>query len=139
MTYYKIYNKDGVIVDVNHLFFRYQPKFSRIINSEVKTAQLISSSDGTEFYTTSWLYPLSYKIPGVTEVKAEIISEEEYNKLYNELQLGFGIKEEEVEEIQAASLKTESVDVEEKVMTVNEMRIRIKELETIVKQLLSKF
>ena len=51
---------------------------------------------------------------------------------------GLVVKGEYFEYVKNA-LETESVDVEEKVMTVNEMRIRIKELETIVKQLLSKF
>lgn len=138
-VFYKIYNED-MVVDVNHLFFFYEEKYGRIIECPFKHAQLISDSKGTKFYTTDWLCPLDVHVPGVTSVKAAKISEEEYKKLYEELQLGKTIVEVE-EPIEAATLNDENVSTPEteKVMTVSEMRNKINELEEIIKTLLSKF
>lgn len=134
--YYKIY-KDNTVVDVNNMFYLRQPHGRIIITNTLKGANLISNSDGSKFYTANFLCPLNTTVPGVEWVKAKLITEEEYNTLYEQLQLG-NVEEEE-EEIPVEVEQPEPIMEEpEKVMTVNEMRNKINELETIIKQLISK-
>ena len=137
MIYYKIY-KNGIVVDVNNKFFLRQPKGRIIQVDSPKYANLISNSDKTEYYTVGWLNFLEN--PGsIQSAEATMITEEEYNSLYEQLQMGKTI--EEVEEPIIELPPQEVVEDEpeaEPVMTVSEMRNKINELETIIKQLLSK-
>lgn len=138
--YYKIY-KDGMIVDVNHLFFRYQPKYGRIVPCQPKDAQLICDSKRTNFYTTNWLHILDVEVPGVSFIEAEEISKEEYEKLKKELAFGKPVPEAPVEEIPAAAI--EMVEEQpEKVFSpiemkeiINSLEKRIEKLENIIQKL----
>lgn len=138
--YYKIY-KDGMIVDVNHLFFRYQSKYGRIVPCQPKDAQLISDSKRTNFYTTNWLHILDVEVPGVSFIEAEEISKEEYEKLKKELTFGKPVPEAPVEEIPAAPV--EMVEEQpEKVLSpieikeiINSLEKRIEKLENIIQKL----
>ena len=96
MNYYKIY-KNGIVVDVNHLFFRMQSKTGRIVKCEPKYAQLIKASIGDEYYTTEWLLPLEKEQPGVISVHAVEIDESEYKNLKEQLQTGEQILEEKLQ------------------------------------------
>lgn len=120
MNYYKIY-ENGIVVDVNHLFFRVQPKFNRIIACEPRHAQLIKASKEEKYYTTNWLLPLVKPLPGVTSIEAVEIDEEEYNKLQTQL------SQDEV--ILPATLEIERVVEKEKVVEKEPERVvSIKEL-----------
>lgn len=138
MIYYKIY-KNGVVVDVNNKFFLRQPKGRIIQVSSPKHANLISNSDKTEYYTVGWLNFLEN--PGnIQRAEATMITEEEYNSLCEQLQTGKIIEEveEPITELPPQVEVIESEPEAEPVMTVSEMRNKINELETIIKQLLSK-
>lgn len=137
MFYYKII-KDGIVIDVNNTFFRYQKKHKNIVSCGSRYAQLVQTSDGKDFYTTEWLMPLP---EGVEHEHADIviIPEEEYNELKAKLALDEPIRFEEPRE--AAFVEEEVAPVIEnsaEPMTATEMRKRILELETLVKQLLNK-
>ena len=137
MKYYKIL-KDGMRVDVNHLFFRGQQKFGRIISCNPEHAQLICSSDGTQFYTAKGLRMLEKELPNVFEVEMKIISEEEYNELKAQLE---DVKEIMPQIVELEPVPTQKQEVEkepEKVMTMTEMWAKITKLEKIIEDLKSK-
>ena len=139
MSFYKII-KDGVIIDVNDKFYKYQEKRGRIIKCEPQFAQLISSSDKKDFYHAEWLRPLPEGVSH-SEVEANLISEEEYNTLKQELSVNVvvEIRPEIIDEPivilqQAAPILPKREDA----MTAAEMRKRILQLEELVQKLISK-
>lgn len=137
MTYYKIL-KNGMIVDVNHLFFRVQEKHKRIVACDSKYAELIGSSDGNEFYTAYGLRQPKYTPSGVEQVEMHFISEEEYNDLKAQLE---DVKEIEppVVEIEPVSISEPAVEKDpDPIMTVAEMRTKIAKLEKIIELLMEK-
>ena len=138
MSFYKII-KNGVVIDANNKFYKYQENRKRIIECKQEFAQLISLSDKKEFYRTEWLKPLP---DGVSkpEIEANLISEEEYNKLKEELSVNKVVMdvpqqiEEPILELQQAA----PILPQEEVMTAAEMRKRILQLEELVQKLISK-
>ena len=134
MFYYKII-KDGVVVDVNNTFFRYQVRHKNIVECSSQSAQLVQSSDGKNFYHAEWLLPLP---EGVDHEIAHvvIIDESEYAALKDSLKLNETIKV--AEPIEAATVEEEVVTEQpvETVMSAAEMRKRILELEALVQKLL---
>lgn len=135
MNYYKII-KNNLIIDVNDVFLCYLQKHKKIVKCDLKCAQLIQSSDEKTFYTADWLCPLP-KWASHEKVQAELISEEEYLQLKEQLQLDKTIavpvlKQEDIEEGEVEELPVEEL------MSANEMRRKILELENIIKQLLIK-
>lgn len=136
MMFYKII-KNNLVVDVNNSFFCVLEKHHNIVQCKPEDAQLIQSSNGQTFYTTEWLRPLPSRVEYET-VRAVVISEEEYLKLKEELKVQEVKIIEEVVTPQQEEVQQEEVHEEESIMTAAEMRNRILELETLIKQLLNK-
>jgi hypothetical protein len=127
MTYYKII-KDGLIIDVNYKFFRYQQKHMNIIRSDEKYAELVQTSDGSTFYRAEWLRPLPKNVHhDVAEVV--IINEQEYVDLKQQL----AINKEIVVENQPSIDENIPLVVDEPivtpVLTINQLFEHIKQLE----------
>ena len=133
MNYYKIY-KDGMIVDVNHLFFRYQTKYGRIVPCQPRDAQLITDSKRTKFYTTNWLLPIEKEIPGVISIEAEEISKEEYLELKAELDLGKPVQPAPLEEAPVEVIREEA-KAPERVFTPFEVKALLKNMEERIAKL----
>ena len=121
----------------NNTFFCYLKKHKNIVKCDLKCAQLIQSSDGNNFYTTEWLCLLP-EWANHERVQAELISEEEYLQLKEQLQVQEVV---EIPETKSEVIINEEEIVEmpqEQPMSAVEMRKRIIELENLVKQLLNK-
>ena len=136
MSYYKII-KNGEIIDVNNLYFRYQSKRMNLINCEQESAQLIQSSDEKSFYRTGWLKPLPKGIEHEW-VEAILISKEEYDKLKEELKL-YSVVVPAEEEIISEN-KEESVTIldekpQEKIVNIRELYEEIRQLKEELKSL----
>lgn len=137
MNYYKIY-ENGIVVDVNHLFFRVQAKFNRIIPCEPREAQLIKASKEEKYYTTNWLLPLIKPLPSVTSIEAAEIDEEEYNKLRAQLDQDEVILP-AAPEIESVVETTNVVEKEpERVVSMKELFDRIQSLEAELNELKKK-
>lgn len=137
MNYYKIY-ENGIVVDVNHLFFRVQTKFNRIIPCEPQYAQLIKASKEEKYYTTNWLLPLIKPMPCATPIEAVEIDEEEYNRLRAQLDQNEVILP-AVPEIEPVVEKTDVVEKEpERVISMKELFDRIQSLEAELNDLKKK-
>jgi hypothetical protein len=132
MTYYKII-KDGMVVDVNNKFFRYQKKYMNIIQCDPKYAELIQSSDGKTFYGTGWLRPLPQ---GVSHsfIDAVLISEEEYLQLKEQLAQVEAIMEPVVEETPIEREEVQEIP-QETLLTISALYNKIKSLEEEIKNL----
>lgn len=142
--YYKIYNNNHEVIDVNNQTYRYQNPPGRIIQVDANP-ELISSSDQQYFYTTTWL-PIDHIIPYVSYIESELISEEEYNELREQLDKGIQpIIEEEpvIEEPQESEEPIE--EKHEKVFSLlevqellSQMTAHINRLETELSELKNK-
>lgn len=136
MFYYKII-KDGIVIDVNNAFFRYQKKHRNIVECGSKNAQLIQSSDGKNFYTAEWLMPLP---EGVEHEVVEVVTidQQEFAALKDSLALKETIRVPEASVAAEPELMVAPEEKTETVMSATEMRKRILELETLVQKLLDK-
>ncbi len=123
MNYYKIL-KDGMVIDVNYVFLRWQEKHRILIGCEAADAQYIQSSDGMEVYRVRWLNPVNSDAPVFPVVEAEEISEEEYLELRKQLDEGLTPVEPEPEPPAEPELEEPELPAET-VMTVGEMRREI--------------
>lgn len=138
MTYYKII-KDGVVIDANFKFFRYQRKHLNIIKCDGKCAELVQSSDQKTFYRAEWLRPLPEKARHHEIAEVVIIDEAEYNELKEQLQLGNiivpqSIEDEPVVDIEPVVEKPKR----ELILSIRELYERIQRLEEKVKKLENK-
>lgn len=129
MNYYKII-KDGIVIDVNHVFLRWQEKHRILIGCDASDAQFIQSSDGEEIYRARWLNPYPTEAGEYETVEAVEISEDEYIDLRQMLDLG---ERPEMPEPEESNSKDDSDDrtennIPEEVMDVAAMRRAIIEL-----------
>ena len=127
MFYYKMI-KNNTVVDVNNIFFRYTKKHKNIIKCESTYAQLIQSSDGKNFYTTSWLCPTPEGVHP-EYIEAVIISEEEYNSLKEQLSTQEAIIAAPLEVEESVEITEELIEQPiEKVVNIRELYEEIKQL-----------
>lgn len=81
MNYYKIL-KDGIIIDTNNVFLRWQEKHKIMIGCEAGDAQFIQSSDQSTIWRTDWLNAVPDDLTPLYELADAVeISEEEYTSL----------------------------------------------------------
>lgn len=138
--FYKII-KNNQVVDVNDVFLKEQKKHHILLATEPKYAEYLISSDATTLYETSWTVEHSSDIYQAEYIEAEIISEEEYKNLREQLQLDVIIEVVENEEV-AESLIVEPTDVtpERKleILSLQQLIKRVEELEKLVQQFINK-
>ena len=128
MFYYKII-KNNAVVDVNNTFFRYTKKHKNIVKCDSTYAQLIQSSDEKNFYTAGWLCPLPEGV-GVEKVEAVIISEEEYNYLKEQLNIGEVIINEPEPQVESEQASEAAVEIpsQEQVVSIRDLYEEIRQL-----------
>lgn len=134
MNYYKVI-KDGEVIDVNHVFLKWQRKHNIMLACEAVEGQFIQSSDGTNIWRVDWLNRLPEDFPGSYEsIEAVEITAEEYEELREKLELGETVEDNTGSENQPETDETETPDEipTEEVMSATAMRLRIKELEGTV-------
>lgn len=138
--FYKII-KNNQVVDVNDVFLKEQKKHHILLATEPKYAEYLISSDATTLYETSWTVEHSSDTYQAEYIEAEIISEEEYKNLREQLQLNAVIEVVENEEV-AEPLIVEPIDVtpERKleILSLQQLTKRVEELEKLVQQFINK-
>lgn len=134
MNYYKVI-KDGEVIDVNHVFLKWQRKHNILLSCEAVEGQFIQSSDGNNIWRVDWLNRLPADFPGSYEsIEAVEITAEEYEELKEKLELGETVEDNTGSEDQPDTGETETPNETptEEVMSATAMRLRIKELEGTV-------
>ena len=133
MNYYKVI-KDGEVIDVNHVFLKWQRKHNILLSCEAVEGQFIQSSDGNNIWRVDWLNRLPEDFPGSYEsIEAVEITAEEYEELREKLELGETVEDNTGSEEQPDTGETETPETPtEEVMSATAMRLRIKDLEGTV-------
>ena len=133
MNYYKVI-KDGEVIDVNHVFLKWQRKHNILLSCEAVEGQFIQSSDGNNIWRVDWLNRLPADFPGSYEsIEAVEITAEEYEELREKLELGETVEDNTGSEEQPDTGETETPETPtEEVMSATAMRLRIKDLEGTV-------
>lgn len=136
MNYYKVI-KDGEVIDVNHVFLKWQRKHNILLACDAVEGQFIQASDGTNIWRVDWLNRLPDDFPGSFEsIEAVEITAEEYEELREKLELGETVEDNTgTEEQPDTGDETPDTQPEEEVMSATAMRLRILELEGTVETL----
>lgn len=138
--FYKII-KNNQVIDVNDLFLKEQKKHHILLATEPKYAEYLISSDASTLYETNWTVEHSSDKYQAEYVEAEIISEEEYKKLKEQLQLD-AVIEVVTNEGVAEPLIIEPAEVtpERKleILSLQQLTKRVEELEKLVQQFINK-
>ena len=128
MTYFKII-QDNKVVDVGFSFLKWNLKYHRLYSCDVSIAQFVKGDNADKIYWDAWLRPAPKDVENVIyeESKIEIINETEYLDLKAQLddgeEISIDIDSPEVE----IPHEYQEEDVEEKPMSVSEMRAIIVE------------
>lgn len=128
MKYYKVIS-NGVVIDANYIWLKWQTKHRILLGCEAHEANYIQSSDQEKVWRVQWLNPVPAGAPTFETVEAVEISEEEYLEIRKQLDDGFEVvvPEEIPEEEIPEDTTIEAPRVE--VMTPEEMRRKIVYLE----------
>jgi hypothetical protein len=134
VKYYKVI-KDGVIVDADHLWLRWQTKHRIMLACEPEEAQFIQSGD--TIYAANWLNPAPAELDGQYEkipIKgakecldfyAEEIGEEEYLSIRAQLDEGLELEDGSLEEAAPVEPEAEEEEPEVKKTTAQSMQEQI--------------
>ena len=132
MNYYKVI-ANGTVIDANFVFLKWQEKNKILIGCEAEEGQFIQSADQEHVWRVQWLNPAPAEAGEYETVEAVEITREEYIELRKLLDEG---KTPEVPVEPDNTPEPEEPDPEtpsESVMTPEEMRRRIVELEDALK------
>lgn len=138
--FYKII-KNNQVVDVNDVFLKEQKKHHILLATEPKYAEYLISSDASTLYETNWTVEHSSDTYQAEYVEAEIISEEEYKKLKEQLQLDAVVEIIESEEmVEPLIVEPAKVTPERKleILSLQQLTKRVEELEKLVQQFINK-
>lgn len=129
MKYYKVIS-NGVVIDANYMWLKWQTKHRILLGCEPSEANYIQSSDQEKVWRVQWLNPVPAGAPTFEMVEAVEITEEEYLEIRKQLDDGFEVvvpeetpPEEEIPE--DTTPEVPSVEI----MTPEEMRRKIVQLE----------
>lgn len=136
MTYYKVI-KDGEIIDVNHIFLKWQQKHNLLLSCDVSEALFIQSSDGTQIWRVDWLNRIpqecNYRFESIEAVE---ITKEEYESLKKQLDLGETVPDTDETETPDGETDTpEENPPQEEVLSATALRLRVQELTETVADL----
>jgi hypothetical protein len=127
--------KDGVIVDADHLWLRWQAKHKIMLACEVEEAQFIQS--GETIYAANWLNPAPAELSGqfekvpIKDAKecqdfyAEEIDEEEYLSIRAQLDEGLELEDGSLEETAPVEPEETEERLEVKKTTAQSMQEQI--------------
>lgn len=131
MTYYKII-KDGIVIDANYVFLRWQAKHRTMLACKPEHGQFIQSTDQQEIWTVDWLNPIPDELAGAYDViEAVEITADEYAALRKQLDNGLTVElpEESVDQQDIQPAEDVGNDHTETVMTPEQMRRTMIELQ----------
>lgn len=135
MNYYKVIS-DGVVIDANFMFLKWQKKNRVLLGCDISEANFIQSSDQKEVWRAEWLNPVPEGAGEYETVNAVEITEAEYTELRQQLDLGNVVEQPELpdetvpdEEGPDNTGSGETDGAGETVMTAEEMRRKIVSLE----------
>lgn len=136
MTYYKVI-KDGEIIDVNHIFLKWQQKHNLLLSCDVSEALFIQSSDGTQIWRVDWLNRIPQECNYSFEsIEAVEITKEEYESLKKQLDLGDTVPDTDGTETPDGETDTpEENPPQEEVLSATALRLRVQELTETVADL----
>lgn len=135
MKYYKI--KDGdTVIDVNHVFLKFQQKHGLLMDCPAEEAQFIQTSDQLHTYHVPWLHKVPAEYGDYETVEAVEITEDEYNALKEQLDTGKSVedKPDEIEQ-EEQTPDTPAEEEHEKVLSMAEMHREIAALRASNKEL----
>lgn len=134
MNYYKII-ENGVVIDANCVFLKWQKKNNILIGCDASEANFIQSSDQEKVWKVDWLIPAEAgagEYPAATAVE---ITKEEYDELRAQLDAGQEpVEPEPVVPEEPSEPEDTGEQAGEQVMSVEEMRRRIVVLETALEE-----
>lgn len=137
MEYFKIIQNSHV-VEASTSLVKIDEKYHMLLYSDIDHAQFVQARNGGKLYHDSWLRPV--RDSGMAYETAEIImiEEAEYEEIVAMLDddetipvIGEAVEQPE------EPAETEEITVDEKPMSISEMRGKIKELEELVAKLTS--
>lgn len=131
MTYYKII-KDGIVIDANYVFLRWQEKHKTMLACEPEHGQFIQSTDQQEIWTVDWLNPVPAELAGAYDViEAVEITADEYAALRKQLDNGLTVElpEDPAEQQDTQTAEDAGNDHTDPVMTPEQMRRTMIELQ----------
>lgn len=135
MTYYKVI-KNNEVIDVNHVFLKWQERHNLLLSCDVSEALFIQSSDGTEIWRVDWLNRIpkncTYSFESIEAVE---ITAEEYIELKKQLDLGETVPDTAPDE-PPGEIETPPDDpIQEEVLSGTALRLRVQELSETVANL----
>lgn len=129
MNYYKI-TKDQTVVGVGSQFYRWHDKTNRYMCCDLGKGECVQDTLSEVYYHDAWLRTLPATAYPVENADVILISQEEYNELYEQLAGGEEIPFEPP--APEPEPEPERQDEDDHIMTVQEMRERIAELTALV-------
>ncbi len=135
MNYYKVIS-DGVVIDANFVFLKWQQKNGILLGCDISEANFIQSSDQNVVWRVDWLNPIDEAAGAYETVEAVEITYDEYLALRASLDEGLEVVEPAPVEPEPYGTEDEEETAEpEEVMSVTEMRRKIVELKTALQGL----
>ena len=124
MTYFKII-QNNIVTSVGSVFLKWNTKKSKLFICDVDKGELVQTYDEAHIYRDDWMKPLPKEAGEFESANVVIISEQEYEELHEIFDNGDVV---EVQYIPEQTTEKVQPPIEEKPMSIAEMR------ETIVKQ-----
>lgn len=135
MNYYKVIS-DGVVIDANFVFLKWQQKNGILLGCDISEANFIQSSDQNVVWRVDWLNPVDEAAGTYETVEAVEITQDEYLSIRAALDEGAEVVEPAPVEPEPYGTEDEEETAEpEEVMSVTEMRRKIVELKTALQDL----
>lgn len=117
MIYYKIV-QDGIVIDANDVFLRFQPKHKVMLACEAENAEYIQSRDGSTIWHGDWLHPVPECAPEIDSISMKghsdsdtyvvYIDEDEFHRIREQL-----YEDEAIIELEQGPVPEESEPAEE--------------------------
>lgn len=126
MNYYKIL-RDGVVVDANNVFLKWQAKHKTLMVCQPEDGQFIQSSDQSEVYRVVWLHPAPEEVASqYTLIEAREIDKNEYLRI--RALLDEGEQPEEEQPVIEPEQEPQKQEPTETVLSIDEMRRELSEM-----------
>lgn len=129
MNYYKVI-KNGIVIDANCVFLRWQDKHRTMVVCRPENGQFIQSSDQQVIWRVDWLNPIQNELSGKYDtVDAVEITAEEYAELRQRLDSGMNVNAPDTLEETTDTQAGENTIENETIMTPEQMRRKLIEMQ----------